>query len=725
MATDAAGANLDSRDDRLARNKPSDRPIRALDPLVVNQIAAGEVVERPASVVKELIDNALDAGASRIVVELERGGVELVRVTDDGVGIPDDELGLAVQPHATSKITATTDLDAIATMGFRGEAVASIASVARLEIRSRRRGAAHAALLSVAGGEAEPVKPASGPIGTRVTVRNLFFNTPARRKFLKTDQTERGHCLDMVRNMAMAHPAVGFECLSDGRTLLDVPPDQSPRERVLAVLGGELAEQLIDCHADRFDDARGLALWGCLGSPDLARPTTKRQHVFLNGRPIRDKTIQHALREAYRGLVDPGKHPLAVLMIEMSPHGVDVNVHPAKAEVRFRDQSLVHRVVYRAAREALLSQDLTPRTGPTGGWRFELQPTPNGSGGGDAPRLGFPSPAGFGAAASSPAPAQALGFGAAAASATGAEASQHPADADASVSTHGGRHTDQPAEFDPFPPLDDADLDEATRSRIAADLDRLRHIFSGERQRLDAERARLAAERDLIERARAELEAKGLSTEHLRPSRVRDAEGQNALPAASPADSILRVHNSFLITQDERGLVIIDQHALHERVMFEKLKKRLSERGSLESQRLLVPAIIETTTRRLAALDEFADLFASLGIDASPMGETSVAVHAFPTFLAERGIAADAFLGELLERADDEGFTPDSEEALHEVLDMMACKAAVKAGDKLSPSEVEELLKLRAETDRAGSCPHGRPTQIRLTLEELERQFGR
>ncbi len=338
-------------------------PIRKLPPLLVNQIAAGEVVERPASVVKELVENALDAGARSIAVEIEQGGIELVRITDDGCGIPEAELSLAIAPHATSKIATPEDLDRIGTMGFRGEAIASIASVSRLSIRSRSASQSGANVIEVEGDNVKPIRPAAGPIGTCVSVRNLFFNTPARRKFLRTPSTEQGHCVDAACTLAIAHPAVAFRIVTDGKMVLDVPPGQGPRDRALAVLGVELAEQMLEVSADRFDDVRGITLWGLIGMPGIARATPKAQHVFLNGRPIRDKTIQHAIREAYRGLIEPGRYPTCVIMIEMDPGAVDVNVHPAKTEVRFRDQSMVHQTVLRAVRDSLRAADLTPQVG--------------------------------------------------------------------------------------------------------------------------------------------------------------------------------------------------------------------------------------------------------------------------------------------------------------------------------------------------------------------------
>jgi len=369
-----------------ARSVGPARPrIVQLPPLLVNQIAAGEVVDRPASIVKELIDNAIDAGATRIDLELEQGGIELIRVTDDGGGIHPNDLPLALSAHATSKIRVAEDLDRIATMGFRGEALASIASVSRMNIRSRTAeggageggieevggaggagaggGGVGATQLDAEGDVVSAPRPASGPRGTSVTVRNLFFNTPARRKFLRTPNTEQGHCVDTARELALSHPHVAFTITCDGKRTLELAGEQSPRERVLAILGAEYADQFVEAHADEFDDARGMALWGMVGLPSLARATAKNQHVFLNGRPIRDKTVQHALKEAYRGLIEPGRYPTAAIMLEMDPGAVDVNVHPAKTEVRFRDSSMVHGVVLRAVRDALRGADLTPSAG--------------------------------------------------------------------------------------------------------------------------------------------------------------------------------------------------------------------------------------------------------------------------------------------------------------------------------------------------------------------------
>ena len=606
--------------------------IHTLAPLLVNQIAAGEVVERPASVVKELVDNAIDAHATRIRIDLEEGGVELVRVTDDGVGIGTAQMLKAIEPHATSKIRESEDLDRIATMGFRGEALASIASVSRLSIRSRTRSEEHASRLDCEGDNLTAVRPESGPVGTAITVRNLFFNTPARRKFLKTSRTEQMRCVEIVKDLAIAHPAIGFVLNVDGAVRLDLPANQPVHDRAVAVLGKELRDQLLEVSADEFDDTRGLALWGLAGLPEIARPTIKGQHVFINGRPVRDRTIQYALSEAYRGLIEPSRKPTIVLMLEMDPGAVDVNVHPAKAEVRFRDASLVRSVILRAVRTALQRADLTPI------W------------GGSDRRSGQ---AAFGAGS---------GAGSGSGSSPAVSAEQF--------------------------------------ARTLRSIDPL-----GMARPYDIDALRRAVAPSSIDTPQSDPTPQGL------PMPVR-------------CEPILQVHNSFLVTQDEQGVVIIDQHALHERVMFEKLLARVSG-GNLPSQRLLTPITIDASSGRLEALDRLQPLLERLGFEADAMGPETIGVHAFPSFLDERRVDPHEFMSDLLDRTEKSGIPADEEEALRDVLDMMSCKAAIKAGDSLTGEELEELLAMRAKVERSSNCPHGRPTTIRLTIRELERRFGR
>lgn len=701
------------------------RRIRALPSLLVNQIAAGEVVDRPASVVKELVDNAIDAGASRIHLELERGGIELIRVTDDGGGIHPDDLPLALAAHATSKVAVAEDLDRIGTMGFRGEALASIASVARMTIRSRRRDASDAESgggameIDAEGDVVSPPRPAAGPVGTCVTVRNLFFNTPARRKFLRTPQTEQGHGVDIAQELALSHPHVAFTITCDGKRTMELAANHTPTERVLAVLGEELADQFVVASADEFDDARGVALWGLVGLPSLAKATAKSQHVFLNGRPIRDKTIQHAIREAYRGLIEPGKYPTAVIMLEMDPGAVDVNVHPAKTEVRFRDSSLVHGVVLRAIRDALRGADLTPRTsvpyqslprGEEGGWR-------GGGGGGDGG-------GGEGRGAGS--------MGAAGMNAYGPNTPARGVD---------------PTGFAEYfkrgiPGQVDGRLSyEALRSAMEGERggaggavgERAGGSYAGSD---GGAVARDAGGGNGYDAGRGNEEGRawspGAGTRDgigMGAGVANDAGGRafNGLPAALPTDRILQIHNSYVVTQDEHGILIIDQHALHERVMFEQLLARV--RGSnLESQQLLVPSVVKPSRRVMDRLEELAPMLTRLGMHLAAIGPDAVGVQAFPSFLFSRGVDPGEFTAELLERFDEEGFAPalpGDEAVLHEVLDMMACKAAIKAGDRMSEVELRGLLRLRDEVERSSNCPHGRPTSIRLTIKELEKRFGR
>lgn len=618
-------------------------PIRRLPTLLVNQIAAGEVIERPASVVKECVENAIDAGATRIDIAIEIGGKELIRISDNGCGIPFDELPLAIAPHATSKIEQQHDLDAIATMGFRGEALASIASVSRLSILSRPADQQEAGLLEMAGDELREPRPAGGPVGTTITVRNLFFNTPARRKFLRADQTETGRISDVVQNLALAHPSIGFTLKIDNRQTLELPPDQQPRHRVLDVIGPELAEQLLEFQVSE----RGIDMWGMAGRPDIARGTAKHQRVFLNGRVISDRSITHAIKEAYRGLIEPGRYPTIVLFLQMDPANVDVNVHPAKAEVRFRNQASLHGAVLNAVRGALRQADLTPK--------FDMQRSSSK----DWPILAVPSP-----------PTPEFGSG----------KPHNPDDATATTSSFS----------DYFRTLDTVQKG---------------FIYSEVKQALAAEAPEMLDETDV-------------------PRKDESDDHPGELPRVRNVDGVMQIHSSYLVTQDEQGMIIIDQHALHERVMFEKLLERIGK-TNLESQRMLMPVTVSVDRDQVELLDELKPLLERIGIEAEPMGPTSIAVHAFTSLLFERNVDPAVFMAELLNKAQSEGLTADSEAALHETLDMMACKAAIKAGDRLSPDELTELLKYREKVERSSNCPHGRPTSLRLSLRDLEKQFGR
>ena len=614
-------------------------PIRVLPTELINQIAAGEVVERPASVVKELVENSLDAGARRILVEIEGGGAELVRVTDDGGGIPAAELPLAVAAHATSKVSTSDDLAAIHTFGFRGEALASIASVSRFRMVSCLHGADAGAEIEVEGGALRGPRPAPARPGTMIEVRTLFHNVPARRKFLKSDAAETARVSETIEAVALAHPHVAFELRSNGRRLLDLVATDEPAKRTLDVLGKELEPELLEFE-ERFPELGGLVVRGFAGRPSIARPTARAIRIHLNGRPIADRTVLHAVREAYRGLVDPARTPTVALILELDPHEVDVNVHPQKSEVRFRAQSAIHSAVRKSIERALRAANLVPHFVP------------------DA----------FRAMPAEPAGPRAPLFG-------------------SGLASSGGGGGGGGAGFAGSQRLPGSDF-----GAFAA----------------------LASS--------AVLERAGEAGEHDAATQGRGAgQPDPALRAEFPYIQLL---NGFLVTEDADGVVIVDQHALHERAMFAMFMERIG-RGALESQRLLVPIVLERSAREVEILAEIEPLLVRLGISARPFGPRSVAIDGVPTLLHTRNADAGAFVGDLLAKAVEHGSLLSLEAALHEVVDMMSCKAAVKAGDALGDAEIRDLLRMRDSVERATACPHGRPTSIRIPRSELERRFGR
>jgi DNA mismatch repair protein MutL len=594
--------------------------IQQLSAALVNRIAAGELIERPASVVKELVENALDAGASSVLVEIEDGGRELIRVTDDGHGIPAGELPLAFAEHATSKIATDDDLFNISTMGFRGEALASIGSVAHARILSRTADSDAAYEILNRGGQIADPQAAAGNVGTAVEVRNLFFNVPARRKFMKGAPTEFGHIADAVLRLALPHPGVAFRLINNGKKSLDLPVTDAV-SRLLAAWPDEFHEQRLPLEVR---DAE-IRITGIVGLPELARPTNKHQYLYLNGRHIRDKFIQHALRESFRGLTEPGRHPAAILLIQIPPGDVDVNVHPTKIEVRFKDSGRIHGLVLSGVREKLLGSDLTPSAVPMRADNFDTTERADVRATLAAFFQQIPGDLG---APQNPAPLQ----------------------------LH--------AQPGPAPALEFSAQQASTDSPLTT------------------------------------------ASVHL-PS----------LPATA-----IQLHNAYLVTETPEGMLIIDQHALHERIMYEELKARIT-RGPLESQRMLIPYTVPATSRQVALLEQIQPLLGRLGIEVAPFGPDTVAIQAFPTFLSK--LDPIEFMTDLLERGEQELLDLHDEELLHELMDMMACKAAVKAGDSLTPAEVQALIARKDLVDRSSNCPHGRPTTLRLSLKDLEKQFKR
>jgi len=601
---------------------------------MVNRIAAGEVIERPSAVVKELVENAIDAGADHIIVEIEDGGRALIRVIDNGGGIDPADLPLAFASHATSKLVSDEDLFRIMTMGFRGEALASIGAVSHARILSRTTANDSAYEIQNRGGAISDAQAAAGNVGTTVEVRNLFFNTPARRRFIKGSSTEFGHISETLLRIALAYPSIHFSLTHNGRASLDLPA-ASDQERWLSAWPDEFREQRL---AVDVRDAE-LRLRGIIGLPELARPTAKYQHFYLNGRFIRDKFVQHALREAYRGLTEPGRYPAAILMLEMPPQDVDVNVHPTKIEVRFRDSGRIHGLVHSAVREQLLGSDLTPAAIAM---RSDARD--------EAPRLEM---------------------------------------------------REKLAEFfRQLPPTAVAPIAPAQPPQPALPA------FAPQPTAAPV----------------AHQAPSPIAPPRLAPQPVPTSGDRSPLSSASLPSPAIQLHNSYLVVQSDDGMLIIDQHALHERIVYEDLLARLN-RGTLESQRLLLPEVVDVSSTQASLLEQIQPLLAKLGIEVNEFGPGQVAVHSFPSFLEK--LEPGGFVRELLERGEQELLDMHEEELLHEVLDMMACKAAVKAGDPLTAPEIEALLARRELVDRSSNCPHGRPTTLRLSLRDLEKQFKR
>ena len=643
------------------------RKIQQLPQSLVNRIAAGEVIERPASVVKELVENALDAGAGEIIVEVEDGGRELVRVIDNGGGIPPSDLPLAFASHATSKLLTDDDLFAISTKGFRGEALASIGSVSHAKITSRTSDADVAYEIHNRGGAIGDPQAAAGNAGTSVEVRNLFFNVPARRKFLKGTQTEFGHISEMVLRLALPHPQVAFKLLHNNRDVLDLPATADAHDRLLRAWPEEFREQRLPVE---MRDAE-VRLHGLVGLPELARPTAKYQYLYLNGRPIRDRFIQHALREAYRGLTEPGRHPAGILLIEIPPQDVDVNVHPTKSEVRFRDSGRIHGIVMAAVREKLLGSDLTPNAVAFG----NVQPV-------ETMRLDLKE--------------KLAAFFKGAMPGAASDAVPTVNESGGVGGGGGGSRGDQWLRMQPGT--------EQPSMEWPARPTNVREATPVESTALPAHANPLPA---------------GESGPETRPPASASSTASSSQPAAGPA---IQLHNAYLVAQSADGMIIIDQHALHERIMYEELSARIM-RGPLEAQRLLIPETIPVSSGQMAMLEQIQPLLSRLGIEVAPFGPNTVAVQSFPSFLSK--LEPGSFVTELLERGEQELLDLHEEELLHEIMDMMACKAAVKAGDPLSPAEIEALLARRELIDRSSNCPHGRPTTLRLSLRDLEKQFKR
>lgn len=633
--------------------------IQLLPDLLISQIAAGEVVERPASVLKELLENALDAGATALQIGLEEGGVKLIRIADDGCGIAREQLALALTRHATSKIASLDDLERVATMGFRGEALASIAAVARVTLTSRAAGAPHAWKLAAEAG-AEP-EPAALLGGTVVEMRDLYYNTPARRKFLKSEATEFAHCAEVVKRIALAQPGVAFTLTHNGRAVLQLPRADA-RRRAAAILGDDfLAEARAIAVA-----AGPLRLSGHAALPAHSRPRNDAQFCYVNGRFVRDKVLAHALREAYQDMLHGSRHPAYCVFLELDPASVDVNVHPAKTEVRFRDSRAVHQFVYHAVHKALSAT------------------------------IGGGATAGAAAAFVAPAPAAAVPRAAYAPPQQGsllvAEAAA-PYYAFATAARPGADDATTRAEAWPGMTAPPAAAAAAAFAPVGA------------------EAAPLAA---------GSFGAAGPTP----PRTEADSLHPAAAPGAAPplGFALAQLHGVYILAENAAGMVLVDMHAAHERILYERLKAAVDARG-VATQALLIPAVFSAGELDVAAAEEHAETIRALGFDLGGVGPTQLAVRAVPALLqgGDPAALARALLAELREH----GATQLLAARRNELLATMACHGAVRARRQLTLPEMNALLRQMEATERADQCNHGRPTWVQLGMDELDRLFLR
>jgi len=604
--------------------------ILQLPPLVVTKIAAGEVIERPASAVKEFLENSVDASSTRIDVEVEQGGTEVIRVVDNGCGILPEDLPLAFASHATSKLASADDLFRIGTLGFRGEALASIGGVGQVTLQSRPADQPCGAEITCHGGVLSEVKPWNGAPGTRIEVRHLFYNTPVRRKFLRTVGTEMGHISEIYTRLALAQPALQLALRHNNKRVYELPPTAGLLERIGLFFGDELRKQLYPIEAN----AGPVKLTGYIADPAAERGSPKMQYIFLNGRWIRDRSLGHAVQEAYRGLLMTGRYAVAFLFLELPPDQVDVNVHPTKSEVRFRDGSAMYHLVLSSIRERLRKENLTsklrvtstldgPRVGTTGGW--SLIPPPEAG-----PRLPF------GTAAPTSASTALTPF-----SPPSATVPEHP--------TENG-HSD-PLAYAPLP------------------------------------------------------------------------EPPPPEPIIEPPDTrAIQLYDAYIVLETPEGMLVIDQHALHERILYEQLKGRIRS-GTLETQNLLIPEPVELSADQAARTLEHRAALTELGLGVQDFGGSTILLTGYPAILGHR--PPRDVLKAVVDHLMTQDRPPTREALFNDILSLMACHAAVRSGDRLTNDQIAALVAQRHLAEDTHHCPHGRPTTLLFSKHDLDRQFRR
>ena len=606
--------------------------IKVLPETVVTKIAAGEVIERPASVLKELVENAIDAGATQIEIQLEEGGKKLIKVSDNGVGMDADDLKIAFLSHATSKLRSDDDLFSINTLGFRGEALPSIGSISQTRIISRTKDALVGSEIQIEGGQLSKIKEKGAPEGTQIDVQNLFYNTPVRRKFLKSTQTEMAHISEMVTRFALSYPKIHFTTLHNGKNVLIFPTAKNLKERINTIYGKEISENLLEINLKEPD----ISVYGYILPPTHNRPNTKMQFIFLNGRYIRDNIIFHAINAAYRNLLMSRRSPIIFLNLQIDSREVDVNVHPTKIEVRFKNTGLIHDQLYAAIRSALMKTE---------------------------------------------------------------------------------SHTS-------FQAMSQDNRPSAEASTVAA------NTFVG------GVEAQLRKEKEVSSDDRKESVMKSMSDffstspDKETPYR-KDEHKQAVLPSAedkplfkqeSKLTSHIQIHNSYIIEETAEGLNIIDQHALHEVVLYHEIWEHIKS-SRLAVQKLLIPALIELTPRDFVTIMSLKEKFATLGLEIEEFGKSTIAIRTHPQIL--KNLDFHSLIQRVLEEIDSDDVKSEADNILIKIVQVMACKGAVKAGQRLAPQEIQSLLEQRKDNIVTSFCPHGRPTALEFKISELEKQFKR
>lgn len=643
------------------------------------------MIERPASVVKEMLENSIDAGSDLIEVMVSGGGIDLLRISDNGCGIEPEQLELALAPHATSKLADSEDLFDVRTLGFRGEALASIAEISHMTLRSRVASSDGGYELRAQGSDREPIKPCAMNVGTTIEVRHLFFNTPVRRKFMKTPSTEMGHVVEAFTRIALAFPNVHMKLSSNDRVQYDLPPTNRWSERIRAFFGDEIADALISVeHEDEKVKVRGY-----VADPSVSRSNNRMQYLFLNGRYIRDRALQHALSEAYRGLLMVGRLPICFLQMQIDPKTVDVNVHPTKVEVRFEDSGAIYSRLLHTIRHRFLTSNLVAK----------------------APQAADPNPPGNMQQAPSLA------------------ARTPEAESNTSLMDWARSQQNVPT-FQPFPNAGFSPEAYRGGNPFPGNSFPGGNPFPGNSpaNSPNSAQATPSFEDRLPEGTAASLPIESPSTgvsmgasNGALPGVLNRAEGSHEWVGSTPAVGF-QIHNRYLITQDDAGMVIIDQHALHERILFEQIKTKVLSR-SLDRQRMLMPATVQLTSSEAAMAIESKAMLAEIGFEIESFGGDTVLLSAYPSILSKR--APEEMLRTVLEALMSGGKKVNAQDVLDELMNMMACKAAIKAGDRLSDPEISALLEQRHLYHDTHHCPHGRPTALFFSKEQLDKMFKR